>query len=124
MLHRLRRRREIVGAGRPNELVYTIQTEKVSTNKLDRTCLVRFYRETDAENCRIPAPYSRDGTGNAFYITTRLTPEHGLIPIENNVPQTLIQGFDPSSVPPRRVLRGMDLYCGGGNFGRVRLALR
>lgn len=124
VLHRLRRRREIDGAGRPNELVYTIQTEKVSTNKLDRTCLVRFYRETDAENCRIPAPYSRDGTGNAFYITTRLTQEYGLIPIENNVPQTLIQGFDPSSVPPRRVLRGMDLYCGGGNFGRVRLALR
>jgi DNA (cytosine-5)-methyltransferase 1 len=124
VLNRLRRRREIDGSGRPNELVYTTShTEKVSVNKLERTCLVRFYRESDAEDRRIPAPYSRDGTGNAFYITSRLSEENGtskLIPIEEDLPQTLIQGFDPTSIPPesRKVLRGMDLYCGGGNFGR------
>ncbi|KAE9369421.1 hypothetical protein N431DRAFT_469332 [Stipitochalara longipes BDJ] len=122
ILKRLHRRREIDGTGRPNELVYTMnQTEKICVSKLERTCLVRFYKPTDAANRLIPAPYNRDGTGNAFYITTRLFQENGnsrLIPIGEDIPKTLIQGFDPSSPPPRRVLRGMDLYCGGGNFGR------
>jgi DNA (cytosine-5)-methyltransferase 1 len=108
-------------------LVYTTkQTEKISANKLERTCLVRFYKTTDEANGLIPPPYNRDGTGNAFYITTRLIQEKGaskLIPIGDDIPRTLIQGFDPSSRPSRRVLRGMDLYCGGGNFGRVSWSL-
>lgn len=117
VLRRLQRRRDIDGTGKPNQLVYTNQTDKVSVSKLQRTCLVRFYSESDAEKHRIPPPYNRDGTGNGFYITSRLIQqEHGiskLVPIEEDLPQTLIQGFDPTSTPPRRLLRGMDLYCGG-----------
>jgi DNA (cytosine-5)-methyltransferase 1 len=89
--------------------------------ELQRTCLVRFYKQSDVEKNRIPPPYNREGTGNAFFITTRLIQDKGLstlIPIEEDLPQTLIQGFDPSSPPPKKLLRGMDLYCGGGNFGR------
>jgi len=123
ILKPLKRRREIDGTGRPNELVYTTnQTEKISADKIERACLVRFYRPTDAVNGLIPAPYNRDGTGNAFYIITRLIQDNGasnLVPIGDDIPKGLIQGFDPLSPPPRKVLRGMDLYCGGGNFGRV-----
>jgi DNA (cytosine-5)-methyltransferase 1 len=117
VLRRLQRRRDIDGTGTPNQLVYTNQTDKVSVSKLQRTCLVRFYSEFDAEKHRIPPPYNRDGTGSAFYITKRWSQEENgiskLIPIEEDLPQTLIQGFDPLSSPPRRILRGMDLYCGG-----------
>jgi DNA (cytosine-5)-methyltransferase 1 len=121
VLRRLQRRREVDGKGRPNELVYTDKMHKVPVSKIRRTCLVRFYRESDVEKHRIPAPYNRDGTGNAFYITTRLVQDSDvskLSPIEKKLPQTLLQGFDPLGIPSRRVLRGMDLYCGGGNFGR------
>lgn len=121
-MSRLQRRQEIDGKGKPNELVYTnVHIEKFKVEELQRTCLVRLYKQLDVEKSRIPAPYSRDGTGNAFYITTRLIQIDGslkLIPIEADPPQSLIQGFDPLSAPPKKLLRGMDLYCGGGNFGR------
>ncbi|TAQ85105.1 hypothetical protein B7494_g6570 [Chlorociboria aeruginascens] len=123
VLRRLLRRCEINGqqSRPPNELVYTDKTDTVPASKVERSCLVRFYSEEDVENNSIPPPYNRDGTGNAFYITTKLLEENGvheLKPIEESVPHTLIQGFDPLAPPPRKALRGMDLYCGGGNFGR------
>ena len=122
-LKRLLRRSEIPGQRdrRPNELVYSDRICKVATSKIECACLVRFYSEEDAAGHSIPAPYDRDGTGNAFYITTRLVESGGvqkLEPIHNNIPQTLIQGFDPTKPPPRKLLRSLDLYCGGGNFGR------
>ncbi|TVY49256.1 DNA (cytosine-5)-methyltransferase [Lachnellula occidentalis] len=121
ILRQLWRRRDIDGSGRPNELVYTEKTEKVLAGKVKQTCLVRFYSEDDVKYKNIPAPYSRDGTGHAFYITCKCV-ETGtgylLKPIMPNAPKSLIQGFDPSAPPPKQQLRGMDLYCGGGNLGR------
>lgn len=89
--------------------------------KVKYTCLVRFYSEVDVTEHSIPTPYDRDGVGNAFYITTRLVESEGhqkLVPIHDHLPQTLIQGFDPTDTPPAKLLQGLDLYCGGGNFGR------
>lgn len=122
ILRRLLRRVEIRGEDRcrPNELVYTDKTYKIEAAAITRTCLVRFYTQSEAVARLIPAPYGRDGTGNAFYITTRLAVENGerrLIPIYDNFPQSLIEGFDPLERVPG-ILRGLDLYCGGGNFGR------
>jgi DNA (cytosine-5)-methyltransferase 1 len=71
VLRQLWRRRDIDGSGRPNELVYTDKTEKVAARKVKQTCLVRFYSEDDIVSNTIPAPYNRDGTGNAFYITSQ-----------------------------------------------------
>jgi DNA (cytosine-5)-methyltransferase 1 len=123
ILRQLKRRHEVDATGRPNELVYTDKTDNIPINKIERTCLVRFYSESEIATRSIPAPYNRDGTGNAFYITTRLVEVDGvcvLKPIKDDLylPKSLLQGFDPSKPPPRKVLRGMDLYCGGGNFGR------
>jgi DNA (cytosine-5)-methyltransferase 1 len=110
---------------RPNELVYTEETFKVKAHKVVRKCIVRFYTEDELEKREIPAPYNRDGTCDAFYITTRLleSDDHqsqvaNLQPIQINPPQSLIQGFDPRQPAPRPRLRGLDLYCGGGSFGR------
>lgn len=118
---RLLRRNEIDGQGRPNELVYSDLMEKHLASEVTKRCRVRCYSETDAQTGSIPAPYSRDGCGNSFYITTRLVQQENstkLEPIENDIPTGLNQGFDPLCPPCRPRLRGMDLYCGGGNFGR------
>jgi len=123
ILRSLLRRSEIEphGCKAPNELVYTDKTCKVETDKIDRICLVRFYSEEDLKSRAIPPPYNRDGTGDAFIITTRLVEDnndHLLQHIFEDLPQTLIQGFDPRETPSRTMLRGLDLFCGGGNFGR------
>ncbi|EDN92114.1 hypothetical protein SS1G_07976 [Sclerotinia sclerotiorum 1980 UF-70] len=104
---------------RPNELIYTDIKDKMSAAKLEKTCLIRFYTEKQILADDVPAPYCRDGGSNAFIITKRLR-EGGqkLIPIEDDTPQGLIQGFDPEAPLERRVLNGLDLFCGGGNFGR------
>lgn len=119
LLRCLKRRKDVDDKGKPNELVYTDDCVRMSTKKIERTCLVRFYNESDITESKIPAPYSRDGTGNAFYISTRQIEVQGvrtLQPITHNLPRTLLQGFDPLDRSTR--LRGLDLYCGGGNFGR------
>ncbi|CAD6451321.1 c24bbdf2-bc2a-4a85-a645-34d668a75486 [Sclerotinia trifoliorum] len=120
-LRRLVRRSEFEKAVscRPNELIYTDITDKMSAAKLEKTCLVRFYTEEQVLAGDIPAPYCRNGGSNAFIITKRLREDdQKLIPIENDTPQCLIQGFDPEAPLERRVLNGLDLFCGGGNFGR------
>ncbi|ESZ94088.1 hypothetical protein SBOR_5508 [Sclerotinia borealis F-4128] len=120
-LRRLVRRLEFdrTVACRPNELIYTALTDKMPANKLERTCLVRCYTEKEVLCGNIPAPYCRDGSSNAFIITKRLREDdQKLIPIEEDIPQSLIQGFDPQTPLNRRLLNGLDLFCGGGNFGR------
>jgi DNA (cytosine-5)-methyltransferase 1 len=127
VMRRLPRRRDVDGntQSRPNELVYSEQTFTIPAKNVKRKCIIRFYSISDLENRMIPTPYDRDGTGDAYYILTRLV-EDGtaddaagrLQPIEQQLPSSLIQGFDPNSKPVRARLRGLDLYCGGGNFGR------
>ncbi|KAH6721183.1 hypothetical protein BKA61DRAFT_699632 [Leptodontidium sp. MPI-SDFR-AT-0119] len=121
VLRRLLRRLDIDNTGEKNELIYSDQMEMVAVHKIQRTCLVRFYNTFDVAQKIIPTPYNRNGNGNAFYITTRLVETSGkqsLNPIGADIPKSLIQGFDPLEPPARRVLNGLDLFCGGGNFGR------
>lgn len=122
VLRKLLRRCEMKGQGkcRPNELVYTQELFTQDAAEIDRECLVRFYSQDDVVEGLVPAPYCRDGTGDAFYISTQLTEIGGsniLRPIHDDLPSSLMQGFDPSEVPAKK-LRGLDLFCGGGNFGR------
>ncbi|AEO67982.1 uncharacterized protein THITE_2155132 [Thermothielavioides terrestris NRRL 8126] len=119
-LRRLLRRRQIdprSGAA-PNELVYTDQLVVAKAAKVIGRCLVRFFRPGDT----IPTPYDRGGAGNAFFITHELKEqddggEPRCVPFEGEFPTSLRQGFDPTRQTFRK-LRGMDLFCGSGNFGR------
>ncbi|WYZ34318.1 hypothetical protein EsH8_I_000594 [Colletotrichum jinshuiense] len=94
----------------PNELVYTNEIVSVKASKIHGRCLVRIFQTNEP----IPPPYDRNGVGNAFYITHCLTSGQ-VVPIEDRVP-SLRQGFDPNKSFQK--LRGFDLFCGGGNFGR------
>ncbi|PKK51823.1 hypothetical protein CI102_3282 [Trichoderma harzianum] len=97
---------------RPNELIYSEQTCKVSRDQILGPCSVRFFRDGD----KIPTPYDHDGTGNLFYITHhQITADGVCIPLKES-PISLHQGFDP--LQELQKLRGLDLFCGGGNFGR------
>ncbi|KAL2171770.1 hypothetical protein VTG60DRAFT_1768 [Thermothelomyces hinnuleus] len=100
-----------------NELVYINQLVVAKPDKVIGKCAVRFFRPTEP----IPTPYDRGGTGNLFYITHHLVSgDDGgekCVPFEGDFPTSLRQGFDPAQPVPRR-LRGMDLFCGSGNFGR------
>ncbi|KAL6898965.1 S-adenosyl-L-methionine-dependent methyltransferase [Trichoderma evansii] len=99
---------------RPNELVYSDQTIKVKKSQILSSCSVRFFQDGDT----IPTPYDRDGTGNLFYITHQQVFIDGAsfyIPLKI-APASLHQGHDPLQTIEK--LRGIDLFCGGGNFGR------
>ncbi|KAK3290641.1 uncharacterized protein B0H64DRAFT_368033 [Chaetomium fimeti] len=117
-LRRLLRRGQVdskAGAA-PNELVYTDQLVVTKPERVIGKCTVRFFRPEES----IPTPYDRKGTGNLFYITHRFeTADDGkdrCIPL-GEFPTSLRQGFDPAQQAFRK-LRGMDLFCGSGNFGR------
>lgn len=102
----------------PNELVYSDQFVTASESTIFDRCHVRFF----SPNARIPTPYDRDGVGSFFYITHRQVSNNSnegvsLEPLKKETfPQSLIQAFDPTVKIPK--LRGLDLFCGGGNFGR------
>ncbi|OBT72706.1 hypothetical protein VF21_08803 [Pseudogymnoascus sp. 05NY08] len=123
-VRRLLRRHEIEDdmPTRPNELVYSDDMASIDADEVDRRCFVRFYSQSQVSNKEVPGPYCRDGTGDMFYIATRLVrldDKNVLREIDpTSRPQSLIQGFDPTQPPPFRRLRGLDMFCGGGNFGR------
>jgi DNA (cytosine-5)-methyltransferase 1 len=104
----------------PNELVYTDQLVVAKAHRVIGKCVVRFFRPGQP----IPTPYDRGGTGNLFYITHRLETRDDsspistrCVPFEGDFPSSLRQGFDPVNQNFQK-LRGMDLFCGSGNFGR------
>ncbi|KAF3763083.1 S-adenosyl-L-methionine-dependent methyltransferase, partial [Cryphonectria parasitica EP155] len=115
LLRRFRRRREFDVVCAPNELVYTANAEDelhLSVNALATRCIVRCYPPGEP----LPAPYNRNGTGNAFFVSHCLLQDGSLQPLGQNNQPHFRQGFDPNQAQKR--LRGMDLFCGGGNFGR------
>ncbi|ROT35790.1 hypothetical protein SODALDRAFT_328178 [Sodiomyces alkalinus F11] len=109
-------------ACRPNELVYSERILEVRPDRIHGRCIVRYFPSADM----IKTPYDRDGVGNAFYILTRLVEEAdgddsmstSCVPFDDAFPfpPTFRQGLDPDEAFPK--LKGFDLFCGGGNFGR------
>ncbi|KAL1953474.1 hypothetical protein VTO42DRAFT_2788 [Malbranchea cinnamomea] len=111
----LRRNRDFCDASsRPNELVYTNRFCTVNIEQINRRCHIRFYSADDLRNGYIPAPYCRDGNGDAFYITVRETPDGCLESAQ--APEQFKQGFDP--LKSRPLLRALNIFSGGGNFDR------
>ena len=102
-----------------NELVLTDRSEIIPVACVERPCQVRFYSEAEKKEQRIPSPYDRQGASDFFYITTQDqgTSGAGLESLQKPWPSFIRQGWDPTSTPPQRKLRGLDLFCGGGNLG-------
>ncbi|TQN72683.1 DNA (cytosine-5)-methyltransferase 1 [Colletotrichum shisoi] len=94
----------------PNELLYSDEEVSYKVTQIAGRCLVRIFRPGEL----IAPPYDRGGAGNAFYITNAL--QCGRVCPLEDTDFSLRQAFDPSKSFPK--LRGVDLFCGGGNFGR------
>jgi DNA (cytosine-5)-methyltransferase 1 len=110
-LRQLRRRRNIDDSSAPvNELVWSSNFVHTKRSRIQTRCHVRFF----PHGMTIPAPYDRSGVGAFFFITHEQNGET-CAPL-TELPATLRQGFDPYQDIPK--LRGLDLFCGGGNFGR------
>ncbi|KAK1580211.1 C-5 cytosine-specific DNA methylase [Colletotrichum navitas] len=115
-LFRLLRRRQTIQSNStnekvpPNELVYSDELLPIGVKNIQSRCTVRFFRLGEP----IPVPYDRKGVGNTFFIRYRWQSGQ-MIPLEDGF-LSLRQGFDPAKPFPK--LRGFDLFCGGGNFGR------
>lgn len=107
----LRRARDCGQAdAEPNELVYSDNFEVISVKDVVRSCNVRFYTGEDKLHRRIPSQYRRGGIGDLFYITHHLP-----------WPTLMKQGWNPADDEIQaspRIMRGLDIFCGGGNLGR------
>ncbi len=118
-MRRLWRRRDVDKTARsapPNELVYSQHLVEMATEKIRRPCIVRVFH-VDEE---VPPPYNRNGTGDAFFITHQEMEVEGIIeycPLGSTHLELFRQGFNPIHDKTPK-LRGLDLFCGGGNFGR------
>ena len=114
-LRHLLRRNELdpkAGAA-PNEVVYSNDFADYAYSRVESKCLVRFFGEGEA----IPVPYNRDGIGNAWILSHEITDGMACRRMAE-APASLTQSFLPTSGPDQRILKGLDLFCGGGSFGR------
>lgn len=101
----------------PNQLVYSSTIKVIQVKDLYRPCYVRCYTEEQKSNRQIPTPYDRKGTGDFYYVSHICHDGLTLQPFFEPCPTSLKLGFDPSS-SPRPKLRGLSIFCGGGNFDR------
>ena len=104
----------------PNELVISNKFQSITHTDVHRKCHVRFYTQEDKTLGQIPPPYCRRGNSDHYYIILEDLDdsELGPRPFSSTSLRLINQGWDPLVMLPRRPMRGLDLYCGGGNFGR------
>ena len=111
----------------PNELVYTDQLEIMHASTIERRCQIRFVTEHEKQHDQIPHPYNKRGPGDFFFITTQESFRHLqfskreciLKPLSHPWPTPMKQGWLPEhDTTGLHRLRGLDIFCGGGNFGR------
>lgn len=98
----------------PNELIWTEEFFQIVPELVGPKCHVRFYQERD----QIPSPYNRNGTGNFWYITAYMTETDEVKNLQQPFPTGLNPGLDPTTPSPRPRMIGLDMFAGGGNFGR------
>ena len=104
-----------------NELVLTDRLLVVPEAHVDRDCMIRFYSEDEMQQGKIAAPYNRGGTGDFYFVISQDLDGNGPRPFSTRKPLVTImtEGGDPLHVPSQPLpMSGLDLFCGGGNFGR------
>ncbi|KAL8713895.1 MAG: hypothetical protein Q9220_002041 [cf. Caloplaca sp. 1 TL-2023] len=121
LVRRLLRKREDCGdmTAESNELVYTSRSGVCDADAIVRRCHIRFYTVEDRQRGTVPAPYNRKGTADCYIISWQENQDErlGLEPLSLPWP-LMTQGFDPLKSPAITPLRGLDIFCGGGNLGR------
>jgi DNA (cytosine-5)-methyltransferase 1 len=97
----------------PNEVVFTSMIIDVPPARVVRRCFIRVFEDLKS----VVTPYDRGGIGDCFFI--RFEPNLGqFIPCRKLGDDELRQGYSLQEPLRKPVLKGMDLFCGGRNFGR------
>jgi DNA (cytosine-5)-methyltransferase 1 len=97
----------------PNEVVFTSMIIDVPPARVVRRCFIRVFEDLKS----VATPYDRGGIGDCFFIRFELNLGQ-FIPCRKLGDDELRQGYSLQEPLPKPVLKGMDLFCGGGNFGR------
>ncbi|KAK4947169.1 hypothetical protein LTR10_013940 [Elasticomyces elasticus] len=105
-----RRVSEDTSGAAANELVLGGEKLRLPTSRIARKCHVRIFDDARIRESRIPAPYDRGGAADCYFLSK------GVREGWNGTWPTFKLGFDPAA--PRRKLRGMGIFCGGGNLDR------
>ena len=129
ILRRLRRKTDVDRKAPRNQLLLTEELFSLPASRVVRKCRVRSF---SAQTCEdgVPMPYDRNGAGDFYFVVEQNdTGGHALqaedrgdaaaehSDISTELPP-IEEGLDPSQPCPFTKLRGMGLFCGGGNFDR------
>jgi DNA (cytosine-5)-methyltransferase 1 len=102
----------------PNELLPSNSETELRASRIVRACEVRSF----SSRKQVPLPYNRGGLGDFFYVLE--APEsQGSQSTLRTPPESGDEGESAANrktSPPAlaHALVGLDLFCGGGNFGR------
>ncbi|KAF2012284.1 S-adenosyl-L-methionine-dependent methyltransferase [Aaosphaeria arxii CBS 175.79] len=99
----------------PNELAWTEELDTVSMSRIVRKCHIRYFHHDEVLNNRVPSPYSKQGQGDYWFVSSRIT-KNGRLEYTTRQPGPFNQGMNPDKLPVP--LRGMSLFSGGGNLDR------
>jgi DNA (cytosine-5)-methyltransferase 1 len=98
----------------PNEVIFTGMIADIPPARVIRRCFIRVFKDLKS----VATPYDRGGIGDCFFIRLALAAGGQLVPCHKLEDDELRQGYSLQEPLPKPVLKGMDLFCGGGNFGR------
>ena len=137
MLRPLKRRSRFDPNARPNELVPSSELFSKPASKVVRQCHVRYFERHRIHRGELPIPYDQGGAGDYYFITGQeasgsqmQTPPHSSLDSTDEADDDdddndsdraafppIKEGWDPEA-PSIPKLRGMGIFCGGGNFDR------
>lgn len=114
---RVLKRRVIDEPCKINEVIFTRSFLTIQPENVHRRCRVRVILPGEG----IPAPYDRNGAGDCFFIGLQEDDDGNWSEVNVECKDKFRQGYLPTDDPPKNSpppLNGLDLFCGGGNFGR------
>lgn len=122
VVRRLQHKSEADDKAEPNELILSDEVSHTGPERIIRKCHVRFFDKRDIWDKRIPAPYNQGGAVDCYYVARESIGSDlisdastaSAVIGENQVPHAFNEGWDPTA--PTRKLRGMGIFCGGGNL--------
>jgi DNA (cytosine-5)-methyltransferase 1 len=100
----------------PNELLASNQEVELAASRIVRACEVRNF----SSRKQVHLPYNRDGLGDFFYVLESQQQSNLRTPPESGDEEGPTASFQAPPPPPplTHALVGLDLFSGGGNFGR------
>ena len=132
VLRRLQRMSDHNPDARPNQLILTADVFHQPPSQVIRRCHVQFFDEATLAH-GLPTPYDRNGAGDFYFIIGRDDGDavvHHDNPSEFNASSDedfskpsmqfppLEPGLNLAADQPFKKMKGMGIFCGGGNFDR------